>query len=230
MIRAVADWTQETREPFWASANLCLPCNPVALAVLAHNEQGELRKQLRRQISEHLAEHNVACCTVGLTNADEHVAGRMILDVETLADRMRGVVEFMSNWQETQMLPMALFGEDYCAAAVLIVASEGLHYVKAVGTYCGRPDLARIYLSRVEAPTLLVVPGRDRELVERNEQAFAALVCASQIAVIGNATRRFCETGAAHACRYLIGRWCESYVAPCDSRAAFEKQTLRRGR
>jgi hypothetical protein len=31
--------------------------------------------------------------------------------------------------------------------------------------------------------------------------------------VIGNATRSLREVGAAHACRYLIRRWCQLHVA-----------------
>ncbi|MEX2142657.1 MAG: hypothetical protein WD894_25610 [Pirellulales bacterium] len=218
MIRAISDWTQAVSEPFWASANLCLPRNAVALVVLAHNESAEERKLLRRKITEHLAGHRLACCTVGLTNGDEHVAGRMILDTETLADRFRGVVEYLAQCEETCGLPMAIFGEDYCGAAAMMVAADGMNCVKAVGAYCGRPDLARLYLPHVPVPTLLVVPGRDRELLARNEGAFGALGCASQIAVIGNATRSLCESGATHACRYLIRRWCENHVVPSNRR------------
>jgi hypothetical protein len=136
----------------------------------------------------------------------------MILDIEMLADRMRNVVEFMAEFDETCGLPMAVFGEDYCGAAAMMVAADRPDCVKAVGAYCGRPDLARVYLSRVSVPTLLVVPGRDRDLLARNESTFGALGCASQIAVIGNATDSLCEAGAMHACRYLIRRWCEHHV------------------
>jgi putative phosphoribosyl transferase len=219
VIRAVTDLSHEIREPFWASANLCLPRTAVALVVLAYNEADGQREHLRRKIAEYLAGHRIACCAVSLTNEDEHVADRMILDIETLADRFRGVVEFMSQFEDTRGLPIGIFGEDYCAAAAMMVATDGLEIVKAVGAYCGRPDLARLSLPRVPVPTLLVVPGKDRDLVARNEDAFGSLACASQIAVIGNATRTLCEAGAAHACRYLIRRWCEHHVAPVNHRS-----------
>jgi hypothetical protein len=214
VIRAVSDWTQEIRNPVWLNAKLCVPYNATALVILAHNEIGEQRKLLRKKISEHLAGHRLACCTVGLTREDEHVSRRMILDTETLANRLRDVVAFMTQSDETRGLPMAIFGEDYCGAAAMMVAGDRTNGVKAVGAYCGRPDLARLYLPEVPLPTLLIVPGRERDLVERNENAFGALTCASQIAVIGNATRSLCESGAVHACRYLIRRWCENHVAP----------------
>jgi hypothetical protein len=150
---------------------------------------------------------------VGLTEGHEHITGRMIVDIETIADRLRGVIRFMSEWQQTRGHPMAVFGEDLCGAAVMMVAAEDSTGISAAGTYCGRPDVARIYLPQVRVPTLLVVPGRDHDLRARNEQAFADLTCACQIAVIGNATRKLTEIGAVTACQYLIRRWCEKHLA-----------------
>lgn len=218
MIRALSDRTEDYCQPSWLNARLCSPNDAKALVILAHNENGDERKLLRRKIAEHLAEHQLACCTVGLTRGHEHLARRMILDTETLADRLRNVVEFMSQFDEMQGLPLAVFGEDYCGAAAMMVATARMDRIKAVGAYCGRPDLARLCLPEVPVPTLLIVPGRERDLVKRNEGAFGALTCASQIAVIGNATRSLGEVGAMHACRYLIRRWCEIHVAPCKQR------------
>jgi pimeloyl-ACP methyl ester carboxylesterase len=115
---------------------------------------------------------------------------------------------------------MAVFGEDYGGAAAMMVAADGPGCVKAAGAYCGRPDLARLYLPRVAVPTLLVVPGRNCDLLARNEGAFGALSCASQIAVIGNANDALDEAGAMHACRYLIRRWCEHHVVRSNRRSA----------
>ncbi len=174
VIRAVAEWTNDTEEQFWASASMSLPRHAKAIVVLAHHEALSPENQVRKQIAEHLSGHQLATCTVGLTNPDEHVAGQMILDAETLAERLRGVVAFLANCDGTCKLPVALFGEDYCGAAAMMVAAEGHDCVKVAGAYCGRPELARIYLPRVRAATLLVVPGLDRELLEGNERPSAS--------------------------------------------------------
>jgi hypothetical protein len=174
---------------------------------------------MRRLIAEHLAAHGLATCTVGLTSVDEHFAGRMIVDLETLCDRLRSVVQFVAEWDDTRGLPIAVFGENYCAAAAMMVAAESLPCVKVAGAYCGRPDLAGLQLAQVQAATLLIVPGRDTDLVNRNERAFGKLACPSQIAVIGNATRSLREAGAVHACRYLIRRWCQKHAIKEQSRA-----------
>jgi len=213
VIRAIADSDQPFAEALWLDANVSLPRNATALVILAHHETKADSDGVRPKIAEHLAKHRLACCAVGLARGDEYFRGRLMVDVETLGDRLQAVVDYFANWHETSHLPVAVFGENQCASAALIVAANGPRSVHAVGAYCGRPDLASFVFPRIELPTLLIVPGRDRELLERNERTFRELACPSQIAVIGNATRSLRETGAAHACRYLIRRWCQHHAA-----------------
>jgi putative phosphoribosyl transferase len=199
-------------EPFWASANFTSPARPLGLIIIAHCASAAQTKRLRRQMVEYLTRQRLACCTVPLTGEDEHLAGRMIIDVETLSDRLEGVVKFMRQLDETTDLPTAVFGEHDCGAAALLAAARLGKSVQAAGAYCGRPDLVRFELPQIEAPTLLVVPGRDPDLLAQNELGFQLLECPSQIAVIRNATRRLNEVGAAGACCRLIRRWCECHV------------------
>jgi len=210
MIRAAHNLLSEL-QPSWVNARVRLPREPLGLVLLVHNQHPSREAPICEQIASSLVNERLAICTVGLTHANEHVRGRMILDVESLTDRLVGVVTFMRCWEETSDLPIAIFGHDVCAAAAIAVAANAPPGLCVVGSFCGRPDLARIQLPMVSVPTLLVVPGRDREMLERNEQAFAALNCPSQIAVIGNATCALREAGAVAACRYLIRRWCEQH-------------------
>ncbi len=210
MIRAAHNLLSEL-QPSWVSARIRLPREPLGLVLLVHNQHPSQQAQVCEQIAGNLVNQQLATCTVGLTHANEHVRGRMILDVESLTERLAGVVTFLQHWDETFGLPLALFGQDMSAAAAIAVAASAPRGLRVVGSFCGRPDLARIQLPMVSVPTLLVVPGRDHEILERNEQAFAALNCPSQIAVIGNATRTLREPGALGACRYLIRRWCDQH-------------------
>jgi hypothetical protein len=216
MIRAVHEHSHELFEPCWVNAQLILPALPCGLVVLVHNDHPDPSCANRRHLAEHLASYRLATCTVDLTKSDEHVAGRLTVDIETLADRLRGVVRFMSEWDDTRGLPIAIFGEGVCGAATLMVAADGMPVIKAAGVYCGRPELARFHLAQVRVPILLVAPGRDDDLVDRNERAFKELACPSQFAVIGNATRCLREVGAAGACQFLIRRWCEQYLHASD--------------
>jgi putative phosphoribosyl transferase len=177
-----------------------------------HNEHPAREAQVCEQIGSSLVDRRLGLCTVGLTHANEHVRGRVILDVESLTERLSGVITFLRHWHETAELPLAIFGEDLCAASALAIAANPPPELRVVGSFCGRPDLAKLQLPLVSVPTLLVVPGADRDILQRNEAAFAALNCPSQIAVIGHATRSLGEEGAVGACRYLMRRWCEQYL------------------
>jgi hypothetical protein len=216
MIRAAHNLLSEL-QPTWVNARVRLPYNASGLVLLVHNEPPARKTHLCEQIASSPLDRRLGICTVGLTHANEHVRGRLILDVESLTDRLHGVITFLRQWNETSGLPIALFGEDICAASVVAVASDPPPELRVAGSFCGRPDLARLHLPMVCLPTLLVVAGGDRQNLERNEEAFSALNCPSQIAVIGNATRSLRGEGAVGACRYLIRRWCEQHLlAQCE--------------
>ena len=60
----------------------------------------------------------------------------------------------------------------------------------------GRPDLAGTALTRVPAPTLLIVGGRDEVVIQVNRKAFAQLACRKELKIIPGATHLFEEPGA----------------------------------
>jgi putative phosphoribosyl transferase len=72
----------------------------------------------------------------------------------------------------------------------------------------GRPDLAGARLDRVAAPTLLIVGGDDRAVLELNRGAHGRLRCESRLVVVPGATHLFEEPGALaavadHACDWF---------------------------
>lgn len=67
--------------------------------------------------------------------------------------------------------------------------------MQAVVSRGGRPDLAEHFLTKVEAPTLLLVGRLDPLVVELNERAFSRLVCKKKLTIIEGATHLFEEPG-----------------------------------
>ena len=76
----------------------------------------------------------------------------------------------------------------------------------------GRPDLAGDSLTRVEAPTLLIVGGHDEPVIELNEAARRRLRARSQTAIVPGATHLFEERGALEKVARLALEWCDLYV------------------
>jgi pimeloyl-ACP methyl ester carboxylesterase len=71
----------------------------------------------------------------------------------------------------------------------------------------GRPDLAGAALSRVAAPTLLIVGGMDRFVLELNREALAQLSCEKALQVVPGATHLFEEPGTLEEVSRLAGSW-----------------------
>jgi len=219
VIRTADNFLPLSPEPMWVNARVSLPRGASGLVILVHDGIAKGALPLRHKLAEYLQQYKLATCVVGLTNPDEIFGGRLCVDVETLAERLHAVVDYLSVWPDTCKLPIVVFGEGDAGVAALRVAADSPGLLRGVGAICSRPDLAKLQLSQIETPTLLVVPGRDQKMVLRNEAAFADLNCQSQIAVIGNASSALDEPGATTACRYLLRRWCQQHLTQNNNKS-----------
>jgi putative phosphoribosyl transferase len=117
-------------------------------------------------------------------------------DIPRLASRLTGAIRWLSDRPDTAEMPVALFGASTGAAASLMAAAEVPDHVQLVISRGGRPDLAGDALPRVQAPTLLIVGGRDLEVLDLNKAAAVQLRAPIEIAVVPGATHLFEERGA----------------------------------
>ena len=77
----------------------------------------------------------------------------------------------------------------------------------------GRPDLAGKALPKVQAPTLLIVGGRDDIVIELNEQARDQMRCEVKLEIVPGATHLFEEPGALERVAELASDWFLLHVA-----------------
>jgi pimeloyl-ACP methyl ester carboxylesterase len=104
--------------------------------------------------------------------------------------------------------PIGYFGASTGSAAALIAAARLGDRIAAVVSRGGRPDLAGpAALAAVKAPTLLIVGGADRGVIELNEAAFERLRCDKELVVVPGATHLFEEPGALDAVSQAAARW-----------------------
>jgi putative phosphoribosyl transferase len=64
----------------------------------------------------------------------------------------------------------------------------------------------------VSAPTLLIVGGADREVLELNRQALRELRCNKRLEVVPGATHLFEEPGALSSVAELAASWFETHL------------------
>jgi dienelactone hydrolase len=109
-------------------------------------------------------------------------------------------------------LSVGLYGSSTGAAAALIAAAESPDGVGAVVSRGGRVDLASDALSRVKAPTLFIVGGRDTTVLGLNRDAFEMLAVEKRLEVIPGAGHLFSEPGAMDEVTSLSIEWFKEHL------------------
>ena len=150
-----------------------------------------------------------------LTSEEEAVdeyTGQFRFDVEMLAERLVDATKWLRKNPVTRDLAIGYFGASTGAAAALIAAAKLPIDTKAVVSRGGRPDLAGQNLSRVKAPTLLIVGGADLEVLELNREALKLLKVEKKLEVVPGATHLFEEPGKLLEAADLAFDWFEKHL------------------
>ena len=195
-------------------ASLALPGQAAGVVVFAHGS-GSSRHSPRNQfMAAALNRAGLGTLLVDLLTADEELSHAYVFNVPLLAARLAGITGWLRSEPATAALPLGYFGASTGAAAALwaSAASPSLP-VSAIVSRGGRPDLAGPRLARVQAPTLLIVGGADRLVLDLNQQARAKLTCENRLDVIPGATHLFEEPGAMQQVAHLARDWLARHFA-----------------
>jgi dienelactone hydrolase len=152
-----------------------------------------------------------------LTAAEEEVDRRtreLRFDVELLAERLLGAIDWLAAEEATKGLALGLFGASTGAAGALVAAARRPETVRAVVSRGGRPDLAGEALPQLRAPTLLIVGGRDDVVLGLNREARGRMARAEvALEVVPGATHLFEEPGALERVAALARAWFRRHLA-----------------
>jgi len=195
--------------------DLGVPPNAGGLIVFAHGTGSSRLSPRNRLVAQKLRDEGFATLLLDLlTESEEQTDLRtreLRFDVGLLADRVLSALDRMREHDTVRGLPVGLFGASTGAAAALIAAA-GDQSVRAVVSRGGRPDLAGDALHDVEAPTLMIVGGRDPRILEANRQASRELAAPHHIEIIPGATHLFEEPGALERVAVLAAAWFGEYL------------------
>ncbi|HEX7058481.1 MAG TPA: dienelactone hydrolase family protein [Solirubrobacterales bacterium] len=193
--------------PVRLAGDLRLPTDSRGLVIFAHGSGSSRRSVRNRQVAQSLNEAALATLLFDLLTTEEELDRRNVFDIELLAGRLLAATRWATSTPPTTDMEIGYFGASTGAAAALCAAAELDGGVRAVVSRGGRPDMARGYLERVTAPTLLIVGGDDREVLTLNEKAAASLRCPHRIEIIPGATHLFEEPGALEQVSDLAEDW-----------------------
>ncbi|MGH3321391.1 MAG: dienelactone hydrolase family protein [Streptosporangiaceae bacterium] len=187
--------------------DLTVPDGSSGLVLFAHGSGSSRSSPRNRHVGEELSVRGMATLLFDLLTEEEAATARWRFDITLLARRLEGAVEWVRTRSDLADLPLGLFGASTGAAAALVAAAHRSGAVGAVVSRGGRPDLAGTELPAVRAPTLLIVGGRDVEVLTLNEKAAKELGAPHEVAVVPGATHLFEEPGALDAVAGLAGDW-----------------------
>jgi pimeloyl-ACP methyl ester carboxylesterase len=148
-------------------------------------------------------------------------------DIELLATRVAEAAAWVAYATSTRGLRIAYFGASTGAAAALVAAAIHPADVVAIVSRGGRPDLAGPALGRVRAPTLLIVGGNDRTVLELNTRACEQLTVEHELVVVPGATHLFEEAGALEEVTRRAKEWFLAHGPVADAFARLERMAER---
>jgi dienelactone hydrolase len=181
-------------------ADLRVPDNANGVVVFAHGRGSDRHSPDNNFVAEKLRRGGLATLLIDLPTPQEKKVDRRTrrirFDIDRLARRVMGVADWLASEPATEDLRIGIFGSSIGAAAALVAAAERPDHAGAIVSRGGQVHLAEGAVEEVEAPTLLIVGGNDRRVLDLNRQALARLEVEKKLKVIPGAGLLFREAGA----------------------------------
>jgi len=156
--------------------DLHVPDESRAIVIIAETESDRWWIQDNFMINR-LAEEKIASLRVGLVNGKLYGDERDKEAVNKLTEEIIAVTKWCFENNHVSGLKMGYLGYGLNSAGLLSASSYWGPKISAVVSVYGRPDLAYDLLDLVESPTLLIVDGQNRVMVEQNKLAHVKLGC-----------------------------------------------------
>ncbi|MCB1984579.1 MAG: dienelactone hydrolase family protein [Burkholderiales bacterium] len=193
--------------------DLVLPPSVNSIVLFAHGSGSSRLSPRNRFVAQILQQHGIGTLLFDLLTRTEDQDYAMRFDIELLTERLIAATAWLQARTDSKTLPLGYFGASTGAAAALKAAAKMNTGVSAVVSRGGRPDLAgEADLSKVTAPTLLIVGGADYGVIELNQQAFALLQCKKELTLIPGATHLFEESGTLEQAAQHAANWFLKYL------------------
>lgn len=187
--------------------DLVIPDDSVGLVVFASNN-GSNRPDLKNKyLADELNKAGTATLLFDLLTEKENQISENRLNIELLTDRLVGATKWCQENPKVSNLKIGYLGANTGAAAALSAAAFYGTKIKAVVSRAGRPDMTGNELDLVETPTLLIVGGEDKQLIDQNRKAYSHMGCEKKMEIVPGATNLFEEEGTLERVAELAVKW-----------------------
>ncbi|MHA6246897.1 dienelactone hydrolase family protein [Pontibacter sp. CAU 1760] len=195
--------------------DLIIPGRAAGLIVFSHGSGSSRLSTRNRFVAEHLQRSGFATLLFDLLTEEEDRDNQNRFDIPKLTRRLIDTTYWVQRDPRTKPFNIGFFGASTGAASAIgAAAAEGPDLIKAVVSRGGRPDLADAVLPDLRVPTLLIVGGRDEEVLRLNIQAQNRMQCIKDLEIVPDATHLFEEPGALEMVAQLATDWFRKYLRP----------------
>ncbi len=196
--------------------SLCVPKGVKGIVLFAHGSGSSRFSPRNRYVASIFQQMDLATLLMDLlTEEEERIdleTRQLRFDIELLSERVVHATKWLLENSKTSNLKIAYFGASTGAAAALAAAADLSTTVTAVVSRGGRPDLAGDKLSRVKAPTLLIVGGNDSFVIDLNKQAMEKICGQKKLVIVPGAGHLFEEPGALEQVAQVAAQWLVQYL------------------
>ena len=196
--------------------DLIVPTRARGVVLFADGSGSSRHSRRNRAVAEVLRAGEMATLLMDLLTADEEAmdvgTGRLRFDIPLLTARLVAATDWLKADTEMRAVPLGYFGASTGAAAALMAAVERPRSVGAIASLGGRPDLAGPTLSRVAAPTLLIVGSDDYAVIRMNQDALAQMRAEAHLEIVPGAGHLFEDSGTLKRVAELARAWFEHHL------------------
>lgn len=192
--------------------DLVVPPSAYGLVIFAHGSDSSRHSPRNQYVAKVLNDEGLATLLFDLLSAKEASDRRNVFDIPLLAERLTAARAWARKREDVSALPAGYFGASTGGAAALWAVGDGTDDVAAVVSRGGRVDLAGERLTRVTAPTLLIVGERDPDVLDLNRQSAEQLRCVNRLEVVPTATHLFEEPGTLERVAELARSWFRTHL------------------
>lgn len=186
--------------------------NSQSLVIFAHGSGSSRLSPRNIYVADILNKAGISTLLFDLLTQEEDQIYENRFNIELITERLLKTTQWILKKMENKKISVGYFGASTGAAAALSAATKLSKTIKAIVSRGGRPDMALKSISNVTAPTLLIVGGRDIEVIKLNKLAYDKLTCIKKLEIIPDATHLFEETGALEQVAKTAVKWFQKYL------------------
>ena len=192
--------------------DLHIPDPASGLVIFSHGSGSSRHSPRNKFVAQQMQQAGLATLLFDLLTPKEDLDYQRRFDIELLTKRLVEVTQWVLDNSQTRHLSLGYFGASTGAASALKASAVLGSTVHAVVSRGGRPDLALDQLDRVQSPTLLIVGGRDHQVITMNKQAYAKLSCQKEMIIVPGASHLFEEPGKLDEVASISSAWFKDWL------------------